>query len=356
MNAILKSHSDCQCEAGTELRRALDKVLAHQETLKDTIQWPTMDNTERLTTTEIIRLKSLLRDIQALAEITAGLSRPVEPVCSDSGNAAAKVFAVPELLEEILMHLPIVDLLKEEDTSSTFRNTVAQSPRLCQKLFRTSTASQPSRSLGYVEPFDLDDQWLGYSISCFSGLDEPQAGYRFPLPLSYNVQFKALFQSTTGELPPLRNKVLDMYIGQPPVVLAGFATHCCNTGTWASPLTSQSEPGRGYSRIRRAGGIKLRDIYGVAKGLLREHRLCHHAPLSTLNDKGGIKNKVTIFGQFCNEGLDIGNSVKESDPAWIPFREQARRKEALEGSLNAYMAAKTAVLEQHSKTTSQFRL
>ncbi|KAK3659029.1 hypothetical protein LTR56_001466 [Elasticomyces elasticus] len=343
MNAKLKSQSDCQCEAGTELRRALDKVLAHEETLKDTISWPTMDNTERLTTTEIVRLKSLLRDIQALAEITAGLSRPVEPACSDSGNAAAKVFAVPELLEGILMHLPIVDLLKAEDTSSTFRNTVAQSPRLCQKLFRTSTTSQPLRSLGYVEPFDLEDQWLGYSISCFSGLDEPQAGYRFPLPLSYNIQFKALFQSTTGELPPLRNKVLDMYISQPPVVLAGFATHCCNTRTWASPLTSRSEPGRGYNRIRRAGGIKLRDIYVVAKGLLREHRLCRHAPRSILNDKGAIKNRVIIFGQFCHEGLDIGNSVKESDPAWIPFREKARRKEALEGSLNAYMAAKIAV-------------
>ncbi|KAK4957124.1 hypothetical protein LTR10_005082 [Elasticomyces elasticus] len=333
MNANLKSQSDCQCEAGTELRRALDKVLAHQETLKDTISWPTMDTTERLTTTEIVRLKSLLGDIQALAENTAGLSQPVEPACSDSGNAAAKVFAVPELLEGILMHLPIVDLLKAEDTSSTFRNTVAQSARLCQKLFRTSTAFQSLRSLGYVGPFDLDDQGLGWLPL-------------FP-PSKLHVQFKALFQSTTGELPPLRNKVLDMYISQPPVVLAGFATHCCATRTWATPLTLRSEPGRGYNRIRRAGGIKLRDIYGVAKGLLREHRLCHRAPLNILNDKGAIKNKVTIFGQFCNGGIDMGNSVKESDPAWIPVREQARRKEALDGSLNAYMAAKIAAFQNH---------
>ncbi|KAK5712415.1 hypothetical protein LTR15_011995 [Elasticomyces elasticus] len=142
-----------------------------------------------------------------------------------------------------------------------------------------------------------------------------------------------------------------MYISQPPVVLAGFATHCCATRTWATPLTSRSEPGHGYNRIRRAGGIKLRDIYGVAKGLLREHRLCHRAPLNILNDKGAIKNKVTIFGQFCNGGLDMGNSVKESDPAWIPVREQARRKEALDGSLNAYMAAKIA----EPRANSDFR-
>ncbi|KAK3661681.1 hypothetical protein LTR56_000170 [Elasticomyces elasticus] len=67
-----------------------------------------------------------------------------------------------------------------------------------------------------------------------------------------------------------------------------------------------------------------------------------------LDDKGAIKNTVTIFGYFrtrCKEGRDVGNEVLESDPAWIPHREQARRKEALEASLNAYMTAMTAAFQ-----------
>ncbi len=208
---------DYHCDQARELRQALDKVLAHQETLKDTITWPTMACRERFKPEEIRRVKSLIGDIEGLEKVSQRLLPPPTALrmikeSNDRGKAAAKAFKVPEVLEEILLYLSIPDLHQAEDTSRDFRSTVAGSPRLQRKLFRSTASTDPLRSLGYVGPFDLHDPWLGYSMSFFSLLEEPFARHSLT---DNHINFKGIFQSSTGKLPPLSERVLEMYVSQP---------------------------------------------------------------------------------------------------------------------------------------------
>lgn len=171
-------------------------------------------------------MKSLIKDMDSLWNTSQRLLLPPLSPYPDGGKAANKFFSVTEVLENVLLYLPIPDLHQADDTSRAFRNTVLGSSKLQRKLFRATAKTDPLRSLGYVGPFDLHDPWLGYSISCFSQLEEPFAQTPTYPPL---VEFTAFFQSSTGKLPPLREKVLDMFVAQPPVTDFIFTTACCNT-------------------------------------------------------------------------------------------------------------------------------
>lgn len=50
----------------------------------------------------------------------------------NDGTAAARTFAVPELLEKILVNLSLVEIYRVEMVSTTFKATIAGSKRLCQ--------------------------------------------------------------------------------------------------------------------------------------------------------------------------------------------------------------------------------
>lgn len=59
---------------------------------------------------------------------------------------AAEVFAIPELLEQILLELPNQDLLLAQRTNKTFRDAILGSRRIQRALFfRTSAPSSQTR-------------------------------------------------------------------------------------------------------------------------------------------------------------------------------------------------------------------
>ncbi|KAK1813589.1 hypothetical protein LTR12_012017 [Friedmanniomyces endolithicus] len=319
---------DYHCDQARELRQALDKVLAHQETLKDTITWPTMACRERFKPEEIRRVKSLIGDIEGLEKVSQRLLPPPTALrmikeSNDRGKAAAKAFKVPEVLEEILLYLSIPDLHQAEDTSRDFRSTVAGSPRLQRKLFRSTASTDPLRSLGYVGPFDLHDPWLGYSMSFFSLLEEPFARHS---STDNHINFKGIFQSSTGKLPPLSERVLEMWLAETP-------------GPRAGPQT-----------IWKMRGWKVRDLYRIAQRLLADHKLCPDAPQVRLNERGFVQDEVCFRGEINKvphvEGEEFEmTALADDDPAWLPHRERAKMSEALETRLAAYIAAKKTAKE-----------
>jgi len=129
-----------------ELREALDKVLAHRETFKDTIAWPIIGQTNRVTHEDARRLKVLLGDMDALAEAShrylPTTEHPASKAAGDSFRPIVKkVFGTPELLEAILQHLSVPDLLRAEDTCKTFR---ARSPGL-QSYYSSSSGLPMTR-------------------------------------------------------------------------------------------------------------------------------------------------------------------------------------------------------------------
>ncbi|KAK0302137.1 hypothetical protein LTR01_008934 [Friedmanniomyces endolithicus] len=242
-----------------------------------------MDASSRFNSEEIARMKSLIKDMDSLWNTSQRLLLPPLSPYPDRGKAANKLFSVTEVLENVLLYLPIPDLHQADDTSRAFRNTVLGSSKLQRKFFRATAKTDPLRSLGFVGPFDLHDPWLGYSISCFSQLEEPFAQTPTYPPL---VEFTAFFQSSTGKLPPLREK------------------------------------------------------------LLAEHQLCPDAVIFSLNERGFADNTVACRDAFMTKRVRVVDEspferhIAEDDPARVSHRERTNKSEALRARLIAYTAAK----------------
>ncbi|KXT01328.1 hypothetical protein AC578_2711 [Pseudocercospora eumusae] len=65
------------------------------------------------------------------------------------GAAAARTFNVPELLELILLHLPMIDLLRVQRVSAQFRDSTLSSKQIRQALFLESEPS-PQDQIGQM--------------------------------------------------------------------------------------------------------------------------------------------------------------------------------------------------------------
>ena len=128
-------------------------------------------------------------------------------------SAASKVFAVPELLEHVLSHLPPKDALLAQRTSTTFRDTIRDSPKL-------------QNYLGFKQPFKPPlDKWNRLLIKEHPGhMRRPR--YFLHLPgideievtnnLRPNVLFYDIDVTRVRDLLKTRKKAscLDMYIQQ----------------------------------------------------------------------------------------------------------------------------------------------
>lgn len=75
-------------------------------------------------------------------------------------EAATSVLDNYELLENILLHLPVLDLLLAERVSKTFQGLIAQSEEIRQALFLVPTST--SASVAFSQPsVHAADQSLG---------------------------------------------------------------------------------------------------------------------------------------------------------------------------------------------------
>lgn len=68
-------------------------------------------------------------------------------------NTAARVFAVPELLEAILLQLPPRDLLLAQRADKTFRDSINTSVHIQQKLFFKSNSKMAKNGSSDLNPF-----------------------------------------------------------------------------------------------------------------------------------------------------------------------------------------------------------
>lgn len=169
------------------------------------------------------------------------LSVTIEPTdyaqirLSDS-TTAAKVFAVPELLESILQHLEVPDLMRCYEISRTFRDTLESSKKLqiclfllpdsesCQRRFPINTkeifgsTSKPGRRPKVTDiyihsrigkTYTIGSRWKSmlvtqppiYSMKCFATCDADYSGW---CELSRNPGGSRIIQSdealTIGDL------------------------------------------------------------------------------------------------------------------------------------------------------------
>ena len=69
-----------------------------------------------------------------------------------SNGACAKVFAITELLEKVLLQLPNKDLLLAQRVNQSFYHTISESPALQQKLFYTAKDTHSADELPTINP------------------------------------------------------------------------------------------------------------------------------------------------------------------------------------------------------------
>ena len=81
------------------------------------------------------------------------------------------VFRTPELMEKILLELPIKDVLLSQRVSSTFKNTITDSPRLQQALFLKPLPGKPLS----IRNDEKTAQWAEgpRDRNCFSVIKNP---------------------------------------------------------------------------------------------------------------------------------------------------------------------------------------
>lgn len=85
-------------------------------------------------------------------------------------TAASQVFAIPELLESILLHLPERDLLLAQRVKKAFRDVTTASLHLQRKLFLTADAK-------------LDDELVPeWKWNPFIDIFRPRKGCTYPMP------------------------------------------------------------------------------------------------------------------------------------------------------------------------------
>ncbi|KAK4539692.1 hypothetical protein LTR36_010455 [Oleoguttula mirabilis] len=87
-------------------------------------------------------------------------------------TTAATVFAVPELLEAVLLELPAQDLLLATRVNTTFRNAIGSSVRIQRALFFTPTPVKDSQAEPRINP--LIDRILNLHLDALvAGTDCP---------------------------------------------------------------------------------------------------------------------------------------------------------------------------------------
>ncbi|KAK5677549.1 hypothetical protein LTS10_010121 [Elasticomyces elasticus] len=355
-NPILNTHTFEDSE--DEVASAVGTVLAHRDKLKDIISRPAMSHHDEWQESDQRKLKALLADIEALQVLRPETQKNLLSSTSHSvtGKAVVKVFKTAELLESVLQHLTIPELHNAEDTCRIFRDTIASSPKLLQKLFRTSVTSHRLHTPGYLGPFDKTNARLRYSISCFSSLTEPGAYYPYG-PETFLVRFEARFQSCTGTLPQLPSRVLEMFVSQPPITKAQIFLAYCGR----MPFKGDANGDAIYT-LCNANGFKLKDFYTVANTFLKEHKLCPFAHRGLLNKDGFVQNTATFVGQYLDHGPTTlspvdGNMyygrLPADDPAWSPHVQFRKKTEEEEAVMAAYIAAK---IQAHSDHQPMFTL
>jgi hypothetical protein len=114
-----------------------------------------------------------MANIDEISVATSNLSLDTEQAVTRAATAAAQVGSVPELLEGIFSHLPVLDLVMATGVNKTFRNVVQASPQLQQKLFM-SPSEDKAEYWKIVRPtFDKYERGYSYNTIHLHRMESP---------------------------------------------------------------------------------------------------------------------------------------------------------------------------------------
>ncbi|KAK5744743.1 hypothetical protein LTR17_001819 [Elasticomyces elasticus] len=234
---------------------------------------------------------------QFLDPIFYNEKQPLDICPSGSTSAAQKVFDLPELLEEVLGYLSLVDILHVHQVNQSARASIDGSPRLQSKLSLRAANTDSHLQFPFA-PANVVARMMAY-FTCHRQMrraaDSPAKG---------QVRIKAAFKPRNRRLGKIDLRCRQMFVTQPPVTFMHIDPGCCNVGD------------HGKSIVRSAQGITIGDLWDASQKSQAEHKLCPHAQPHMHDEDGLVVSNPTFT-------TDV--KLQQQDPLIAPTSSKARR-------------------------------
>ncbi|KAK6395091.1 hypothetical protein LTR65_001280 [Meristemomyces frigidus] len=275
------------------------------------------------------------------------------PATASSAAKACEVFAIPELLEHIMLSVHPLDVLKVMQLNHSAYNTIANSMRLLRHMNLLPNEQSAFRSFFACARTGFTCVTNGEGDAISRALSSAVPG-RAERPVSIFTVCAAFKSQTPPRLGP---RVRSMLICQPPVHEMRIVLTCCNanksqtqlnfpTYTIYTPDHAMEIP----QPIRSATGITVGDIHDATCAMVMAHRLCPAAEPHEHDERGYVK---------VDPKFETTIRLREADPL-LQARRQREREDAREAQRSAtidrYIVAKKAArdAEQPIPTLEEF--
>ena len=326
--------------AGAEEKRA---VLSHEQEIELNLAGLLRDVEDgRLGQSEL--KAAILATQYHVQGVKTYLSQTIEPRLynesrSTTSTIAKKVFDIAELLELILDHLTIPDILKMSAVDRDIRNAIKGSKKMQTKLALRPASADSYMSTAFDEGCLNREGGFRSTITNSKYLRERRSGF---LPASSDAEneftVRAEFLPYPGEhLSKIGSTYRSIFICSPVIKEMKAHVVCCQTpNPWWTTVPSEDS----VYTITSKTGITIGDLYDCAKMIMDEHRWCANAPSQALESDGVVKTGLSFEGSVVLQPDDP--LVVNHKQAMTKWEAERRRFGARQVKLEAYRAAKLA--------------
>ncbi|KAK5712336.1 hypothetical protein LTR15_011916 [Elasticomyces elasticus] len=303
---------DMQIAHYWKLQHKIPEALDHLSSLQDGLRnLHALLETDALARPVLNRLQeasmSARRILTACGEHWENVWKPTE----QSAYVAQRVFAIPELCEHILRHLPTNrDLLSAMRTNQAMAAAVRGSPSIQQAL-----GFAPAKHGHWYTPFDYrnfqSNDWSQRGsftrdpLTCDLGAVDQQQGWAW-LDAAFS------FPRSDDKQPGLMAVFHDAQICTPSIYEMQCHVECCDrwqdlhgydheNRRWSGDEDDTESPPapKPIAPVRNPRGITVGDLYRATVHLKDEHRLCPYAKEGQMNlYTGNTQVHVSFRGQL----------------------------------------------------------
>lgn len=260
------------------------EALAHQQSMERSITAMTQVIQTHAAVPASLQdtLHNIHKDMRGVKDFFSGFLSPTlynEVMFSQDNTIARRVFAVPELLELILVELPIADIMSFQQVDRNAQAAVNGSFSLQRALSLSADGTDRPLRMPFSD----------FGISGLRGFSCGQYG-RLKRAITDNeeMHITANFTNDNGGLPRIGTRWRRMLVVQPPIREMSATVSCCESvrpRTWP-----RIEP----RTITSVSGINIGDLFDAAQELMLEHSQCSNAGTLELDELGLVKVRVAF--------------------------------------------------------------
>ncbi|KAK5738363.1 hypothetical protein LTR17_006082 [Elasticomyces elasticus] len=280
-----------------EQRHAVATALGHQQRMEHIVALLAEPQTQQDFASKIVKLQDSVQGLKGFFSdfLDPTLYTERQPyrgpddtltAIRECGPATQQVFRTPELVEQILEHLGLADILSYDQVDRSARAIVAQSTPLQSSLLLRADAADSLLRL----PFELYGDLRTASFYCRQSYDYDNGPNNTwgPSGTSGMILLEAGFESTANHvrLPKIDVRCRNMLIAQPPIRKMWIRLQCCRNATGLSD-----------SEL-----ITIGDLYDATKKAEEEHSLCHRAS-QLYHDAAGFVHSGVSFRAYVHHSM-----------------------------------------------------